>query len=330
MGLVYRAKDVKLPREVAIKFLPEESSKDADALRRFEREARSASALEHANICPIYEFGEHEGQPFIVMPVFEGQTLEQYIHTRGAPKGSQQIQKVLDLSIQVLKGLGAAHEHGIVHRDIKPGNIFLTSSGEAKILDFGVAKLTEVEEQRDHPAGGGTETVTLFKGHDLAFSRTGAVVGTAAYMSPEQVRGEKVDSRTDVFSFGLVLYELATGKRAFGGTTWPVIQEAVLRGTPKPVRGLNPEVPTKLKNIINKAIEKDREARYQTATEMRADLEELQRLLGPKRLPRAWAVGVGAACLIVLGIIAFLLKRQQQTISVAPEIKLHQLTTNSS
>jgi serine/threonine protein kinase/Tol biopolymer transport system component len=329
MGLVYRAKDVKLPREVAIKFLPEESSKDANALRRFEREARSASALEHANICPIYEFGEHEGQPFIVMPVFEGQTLEQCIHTRGAPKGSQQIQKVLDLSIQVLKGLGAAHEHGIVHRDIKPGNIFLTSSGEAKILDFGVAKLTE-EEQRDHPAGGETETVTLSKGHDLTLSRTGAVVGTAAYMSPEQVRGEKVDSRTDVFSFGLVLYELSTGERAFGGTTWPVIQEAVLRGTPKPVRGLNPEVPTKLENIINKAIEKDREARYQTATEMRADLEELQRLLAPKHLPRAWVVGLGAACLIVIGIIAFLLKRQPHTISVAPEIKLHQLTTNSS
>ena len=183
MGLVYRAQDVKLSRKVALKFLHEESANNPDALRRFEREARSASALEHANICPIYEFGEHAGQPFIVMPLLEGQTVEQFIHTQRAPKGSQQIRKLLDVSVQVLKGLGVAHEHGIVHRDIKPGNIFLTSGGEAKILDFGVAKLTEMEEQRDRPADGETETVTLAKGPDFTLSRTGAVVGTAAYMS---------------------------------------------------------------------------------------------------------------------------------------------------
>jgi eukaryotic-like serine/threonine-protein kinase len=329
MGLVYRARDVKLTREVAIKFLPEASAKDADSLRRFEREARSASALEHANICPIYEFGEHEGQPFIVMPRLEGQTVEQLIHTQAAPKGPQQIQKLFDISIQVLKGLEAAHGHGIVHRDIKPGNIFLTSSGEAKILDFGVAKLTEIEEQIDHYVDSEADTVTLAKGTGLTLSRTGAIVGTAAYMSPEQVRGERIDARTDIFSFGLVLYELATGKRVFAGTTWPVLREAVLRGTPRPVRGVNPEVPLKLEDIINKAIEKDREARYQTAAKMRADLEDLQRQLAPKHLPRAWAVGLGVALAVFVATIFILAKRSPKTISVAPEIKLRQLTTNS-
>ena len=330
MGLVYCAEDIKLQRRVAIKFLPEDSAKDSDALRRFEREARSASALEHANICPIYEFGEHQGQPFIVLPLLEGQTVEQFIHEQGAPKESRQLRKLLDISIQVLKGLGAAHAHGIVHRDIKPGNIFLSTSDEAKILDFGIAKLSGTDEPDDHHKDGTRGTGARAEVSNLSLSHSGAIVGTAAYMSPEQVRGERVDARTDIFSFGLVLYELATGKRAFGGTTWPVLQEAVLRGIPKPARTLNPCIPIKLENIIKKAIEKDREARYQTATEMRADMEELQRQLATKHVPRAWAVGLGAACLIVLGIIAILLKRQPHTISVAPEIKLHQLTTNSS
>lgn len=330
MGLVYCAEDIKLQRRVAVKFLPEDSAKDSDALRRFEREARSASALEHANICPIYEFGEHQGQSFIVMPLLEGQTVEQFIHEQGAPKEPQQIRKLLDISIQALKGLGVAHEHGIVHRDIKPGNIFLSSSGEAKILDFGIAKLTGTEEQGDQLMDGDTEIVMPAKGSDLRVSRTGAVFGTAAYMSPEQLGGESVDARTDIFSFGLVLYELATGKRAFGGNTWPVLQEAVLRGIPKPARGLNPYIPVKLESIINKAIERDHKARYRTAAEMRADLEKLQQQLAPKRLPRAWTLGLGAACLIVVGIIVFLLKRHPQTISVAPEIRLRQLTTNSS
>ena len=331
MGLVYRAQDVKLPRKVALKFLPEESAKDADALRRFEREARSASALEHANICPIYEFGEHEGQPFIVMPLLEGQTVEQFVHKHEAHRGSQ-LQNLLDLAIQVLKGLDAAHEHGIIHRDIKPANIFWTSSGEAKILDFGVAKLTDTDFERPdhHHAHYQTEAATLDKGPDLTLSRTGAVVGTAAYMSPEQVRGERVDARTDIFSFGLVLYEMATGKRAFGGSTWPVLQEAVLSGTPKPVRGLNPDIPIKLENIITKAIEKDRETRYQTAAEMRAELEALQRQLAPKHLPRAWAAALAIGATLFVAITVVLLKRQPQTISVAPEIKLRQLTTNSS
>lgn len=330
MGLVYRAQDIKLPRRVALKFLPEDSAKDSDALRRFEREARSASALEHANICPIYEFGEHEGQPFIVMPLFEGQTLEQFIHEQGAPKEPQQIRKLLDISIQVLKGLGAAHEHGIIHRDVKPGNIFLTSGSEAKILDFGIAKLSGTDEPDDHHTDGKRGTSTRVVVSSLSLSHTGAIVGTAAYMSPEQVRGERVDARTDIFSFGLVLYEFATGRRAFAGNTWPVLQEAVLKGTPTPARRLNPSIPIKLESIVNRAIEKDRERRYQTSAEMRADLEELQGQLSPKRLPRVWVAGLGAACLIVLGIVAFLLKRQLHTISVAPEIKLSQLTMNSS
>jgi len=330
MGLVYCAEDIKLQRRVAIKFLPEDSAKESDALRRFEREARSASALEHANICPIYEFGEHQGQPFIVMPLFEGQTVEQFIREQGAPKDSQRIRELLDTSTQVLKGLGAAHAHGIIHRDIKPGNIFLNSSGEARILDFGIAKLSGTDEPDEHHKDGKRGTGARAEVSNLSLSHSGAIVGTAAYMSPEQVRGERVDARTDIFSFGLVLYELATGKRAFGGTTWLVLQEAVLRGIPKPARTLNPCIPIKLENIIKKAIEKDREARYQTATEMRADMEELQRQLSTKHVPRAWAVGLSAAGLIVLGIIAFLLKRQTHTISVAPEIKLHQLTTNSS
>jgi serine/threonine protein kinase len=331
MGLVYRAQDVRLSRRVALKFLPEDSVKDPDALRRFEREARSASALEHPNICPIYEFGEHEGQPFIAMPLLEGQTVEQLIHAQGAPKRPQQIQKLIDLASQVLKGLEAAHEHGIIHRDIKPGNIFVTGDGQARILDFGVAKLTHAEiEDGNLPRHDAADTAVSAKSRDLTLSRTGAIVGTAAYMSPEQVRGEKVDARTDIFSFGLVLYEMATGKRAFGGETWPVLQEAVLRATPKPVRGLNPEIPARLETIINMALEKDREARYQTASGMRADLEDLQRQMAPKRLPRRWIAGLGLAVATLAGTILFVLSRPPKRVSVAPEIKMRQLTVNSS
>jgi serine/threonine protein kinase len=331
MGLVYRAQDLRLSRRVALKFIPEDSAKDPDALRRFEREARSASALEHPNICPIYEFGEHESQPFIVMPLLEGQTVEQFIQAQGAPKGPQQIQRLLDLASQVLKGLEAAHEHGIIHRDIKPGNIFVTTDGQAKILDFGVAKLTHAEIEEDHDRNHKkAEAPTPVKNVDLTLSRTGAVLGTAAYMSTEQIRGERVDARTDIFSFGLVLYEMATGKRAFGGNTWPVLQEAVLRATPKPVRGLNPEIPVRLETIINKALEKDRTARYQTASAMRAHLEDLKSQMAPKHPPRAWLAGLGVAAAIALATILFILNRPTKTVSVAPEIKMRQLTTNSS
>jgi eukaryotic-like serine/threonine-protein kinase len=332
MGLVYRAEDVKLGRRVAVKFLPEDSTKDPAALRRFEREARSASALEHPGICPIYEFGEHRGQPFMVMPLLEGQTIEAFVREQGLPTQRQQLQKLLDIGIQVVKGLESAHDHGIIHRDIKPSNIFLTTDGQAKILDFGVAKLAqaEPEERNDPHAVGVAETAATVNLGGLTLSQTGAVVGTAAYMSPEQVRGERVDARTDVFSFGLVLYELATGKRAFSGNTWPVLQEAVLRGTPKPARELNPAIPLKLQSIINRAIEKDRETRFHTAKEMRAELDNLQRELAPRHLPRAWAMALTAAAIGLIGVLLFVLTRPPKTISVAPEIKLRQLTTNSS
>ena len=332
MGTVYRAQDLKLPRCVAMKFLPEESATDPDALRRFEHEASAASALEHPNICPIYEFGEHEGQPFIVMPLLEGETVEQHICSDGSERRPLPVSKLLDLATQVLKGLEAAHSHGIIHRDIKPGNILITRDGQAKILDFGVAKLTcgEIGADGNSRSEDEAETATIIPSDDLVMSRAGMVLGTAAYMSPEQVRGEKVDARTDLFSFGLVLYEMAAGERAFCGSTWPVLQEAVLSGTPKPVRGLNPDIPIRLEHIITKAIEKDREARYQTAAEMRADLEALQRQLAPKHLPRAWAAALAIGATLFVAITVVLLKRQPQTISVAPEIKLRQLTSNSS
>lgn len=332
MGLVYHAEDSRLGRRVAIKFLPEDSAKDPAALRRFEREARSASALEHPGICPIYEFGEHEGQPFIVMPLLEGQTLEALIREQGLLIQRQQLQKLLDIAIQVVKGLESAHDHGIIHRDIKPSNIFFTIDGRAKILDFGVAKLTRAErgEPNDADALGPAETAAAFNLNGLTLSRTGTVVGTAAYMSPEQVRGEKVDPRTDIFSFGLVLYELATGKRAFGGSTWPILRDAVLSAVPKSARELNPALPLKLERIINKAIEKNRDARFQSAGEMRGELETLQRQLIPRHLPRAWTVALPAVGIVFAGILVFLLNKPPKTVSVTPEIKLSQLTTNST
>jgi eukaryotic-like serine/threonine-protein kinase len=332
MGLVYRAEDIKLSRRLAIKFLPEELAKDPHALVRFEREARAASELEHPNICPIYEFGEHEGQPFIVMPLLKGQTIDQFIHAAAYAERPLQILRLLDLATQVLRGLEAAHAHGIIHRDIKPGNIFLTSDGHAKILDFGVAKLlrAEIDVDGDHHAHGEADTATVIRRADLLLSRTGMLVGTAAYMSPQQVRGEQVDARTDLFSFGLVLYELATGKRAFGGSTWPALQEAILRQVPDPARGVNPKVPTKLEAVIKKALEKDREARYQSASEMLAE-ENLQRQMAPKRLPLRWAVGATGVFLVVLvGAIFWFTKHQPSSSQTLPDLKLRQVTINSS
>jgi serine/threonine protein kinase len=332
MGLVYLAEDVKLGRRVAIKFLPEDSVTDDAALRRFEREARAVSALQHPNICPIYEFGEHAAQPFIVMPLLEGQTIEEFVREHGYPTKRRQLHSLLDVAIQVLKGLESAHDHGIVHRDIKPSNIFLATDRQAKILDFGIAKLIRsgTEEPPNAQAPDSLGASTTVTRRDLNLSQTGAVVGTAAYMSPEQVRGEQVDARTDIFSFGLVLYEMVTGKRAFGGNTWLDLQDAVVGRTPKPARILNSAIPTKLEAIINKAIEKDRDARFRNAQEMGAELEILHQQLAPFHLPRTWVVGLAAAGAIIAGTLLGVLNRAPKTISVTPEIKLRQLTTNSS
>ena len=274
MGVVYKAEDLKLGRLVALKFLPEELASDAIALGRFEREARAASALDHPNICTVHEFGEHDGQPFIAMSLLEGQTLRDGIAARAAPFTTDEL---LHLAIQIGEGLAAAHEKGIIHRDIKPANIFITNRSEAKILDFGLAKLTDPGDREGlrYQEARSQEATTASVNH-LSLSLTGVAMGTAPYMSPEQVRGEKLHARTDLFSFGLVIYEMATGQQAFSGDTAAALHEAILNRTPFPARELNPELPPRLEEIINKALEKDREARYQTAEEMCADLKLLK------------------------------------------------------
>ena len=341
MGMLYHAEDIKLGRRVAIKFLPEESVKDPAALGRFEREARSASALEHPNICPIYEFGEHEGQPFLVMQLLEGQTLRELLASTGPEKPPLEIHLLLDLAIQIGNGLDAAHQKGIIHRDIKPANIFITREGQAKILDFGLAKLAgilaagEEEPERqtlvdaDAPAkhGGSAPRSTP----DLFLSRTGAAMGTAGYMSPEQVRGERLDARSDLFSFGLVLYEMATGKRAFAGDTGPELQEAILTKKPGPARELNPELPADLEWIIGKALEKLRECRYQSAAAMRSDLEALQARIEPRRGARWWQLAAGGAVLLILAAGGYWFARREAAPSTTlPQIKMRQLTSVSS
>jgi eukaryotic-like serine/threonine-protein kinase len=339
MGLVYRAEDIKLGRRVALKFLPEESAKDPAALGRFEREARSASSLEHPNICPIYEFGEHEGQPFLVMQLLEGQTLRELIVAAEPGKPPLELSRLLDLAVQIVEGLDAAHHKGIIHRDIKPANIFITREGQAKILDFGLAKLASLlsVEGGDTEANPGVgaqhatgKSVPLAT-PDLFLSRTGLAMGTAGYMSPEQVRREKLDARTDLFSFGLVLYEMATGKRAFAGNTGTELQEAILKKSPTPLREVNPELPRQLENIIARALEKDREARYQSASEMRIDLETLQRELQPKL--RARSRELMAAGLVTIFIAApalWFVRRELRAPGDLPELKWRQLTSNSN
>jgi serine/threonine protein kinase/Tol biopolymer transport system component len=350
MGLVYQAEDIKLGRRVALKLLPDESVKDPAALARFEREARAASALEHPNICPIYEFGEHEGQPFLVMQLLEGKTLRELLEERRssasttssqARTGSESalpLTQVVDIAIQIADGLNAAHQKGIIHRDIKPANIFITSQNQARILDFGLAKVAagatdDVEATASVPNTRSLEVKAqkpLSAGHDPFRSRTGVAMGTAGYMSPEQARGEKLDTRTDLFSFGLVLYEMATGRRAFQGDTGPELCDAILRVTPTPALQLNPEVPASLGSIIHKAIEKDRIRRYQTAAELRADLGNLRPQSAPKHLPHWLAAGLAAAGTIVIATVLLLLNKPPKTASVTPEFKLRQLTTNSS
>ena len=286
MGLVYRAEDIKLGRQVALKFLSEESTKDPVALSRFEREARSASALEHPNICPIYEFGEHDGQPFLVMQLLEGQTLRQMLSATDPAKSSLPFDNLLDLALQITEGLEAAHGRGIIHRDIKPANIFVTKQGQVKILDFGLAKLFRSEAVEDEWKRTAHEFATGKKeascevnatARDSRLSLTGAAMGTVGYMSPEQTRGERLDARTDLFSLGAVLYEMATGKVAFLGNTVAIVQEEILNGAPTPLTRMNPDVSPELERIVNKALEKERKQRYQSAAEIRADLRRLKR-----------------------------------------------------
>jgi serine/threonine protein kinase/tetratricopeptide (TPR) repeat protein len=305
MGVVYKAEDLKLGRPVALKFLAQDLAKDNQALSRFGREARAASALNHSSICTIYEVDEADGQSFIAMEFLEGQSLDQLITGKPLP-----IERVLDLGVQIADALDAAHRQGLIHRDIKPANIFVTQREQAKVLDFGLAKLMP------QPASAGSSSVVPTASAPDQLSSPGAVMGTPVYMSPEQVRGEELDSRTDLFSFGIVLYEMVTGIRPFSGATSGAVTDAILHTTPTvPVR-LNPSVPAELEHIINKALEKDRKFRYQSAADVRADLARLNRNSGmQERVARTAATGrrrvrwvsVALFALIVLAVVGAIL-----------------------
>jgi serine/threonine protein kinase/Tol biopolymer transport system component len=325
MGVIYRAEDLKLGRRVALKFLPEELASDPDALMRLAQEARAASALNHPNVCTIHEIAEHEGYPFIAMEFLEGETLREFIARSGSPTDVAALEKRIDLAIQISEGLAAAHARGVVHRDIKPANIFLTSGGLAKILDFGVAK--HVGPDRVPQSAG---EVVPARALDLSLTRTGVTVGTLGYMSPEQIRGELLDVRTDIFSFGLVLYEMMTGGAAFAAETAAMMRDAILNREPVPAREVNAEVPVQLQSIIDKALQKDREARYQTASDMRTHLIS-SRLIAPvaPQRPRGRVVAGAVALLSTLAVTVFWF-RGRPPAAPLPELQLQQLTLNSS
>jgi eukaryotic-like serine/threonine-protein kinase len=319
MGVVYRAEDLKLGRRVALKFLPEELASDPASLRRFEREAQTASSLNHPNICTIFEIEEFEGQPIIVMELLDGETLRDRL--AAADSNLMALDQLLEIALQTSSGLEAAHAKGIIHRDIKPANIFLCKAGFAKILDFGLAKLVESEEAAEKEKRPTTPLVSASSqtvpAHDSTLSRTGIQMGTASYMSPEQIRKEVLDPRSDLFSFGLVLYEMATGRRAFEGDSVEDVHKAILHRAPGSTHETKPSLPRQLDTIISKALEKDRARRYQSAAEMRKDLLQIREELRPGRhLVRKLLVAV--ASLLAIAAVGALYWRVHSQVTLAP------------